>query len=1251
MERRFASQDASSPLRHPNSDIRHQRRSRLRLPTSAFVLLLAALAFPAPALAGPPGAVGDLYVTTWLTHKVVQFDGQTGAYVGDFVPAGSGGVFRPYGLTWAANGNLFVVSEGTSSGMTGVVEYDGDTGALVGWPVGPEPFPTTVATGWLVWPSYMAIGSGGNLYVSGQGNGAVHKYDGQSGDWMGTFAIGGLSPGGLRYPQGLTFGPNGNLFVISGYDAANPTGEGRGIMEYHHATGRLVRVFATDDTPLVYQQENPDADVFCPLGSALLFRPNGNLLLTSSDVNLNSGDTFRNEVLEFDGATGQLLGVFVADGSGLDWGAGMAWHPTTGNLLVCSLFGGEVLEYDGTTGALVGTFASGLSFPMDLTFKPAPPVVLPSPTVTGFSVAQHNACNALTGVTVTGVDLDPNETLVILSNPNEPLGTNRLVSTYVGVVTGDSGDGTSLTVDFDLDGGIIASGLWDVEVVNPDGQSDTLAAALDVAPCHSATDGNLFVLGKRHRNKSRNGLFEFDGASGDLIGFVAEDPTLSGDDLQGSNAFVFGHDGNVLIAGGFFHRTVLQYDGITGRKIGTFIPADSGGLLVPLEISFGPNGNLFVLHKAPAGSASGVLEFDGLTGAFVREFIPLGSCPGLTGQVAELKFGPNGNLYITNTQRPVDGPNGGVYAFDGQTGACIGNGQQLVLPPLDLLASRALEFSPHDGNLVLPWRSPTVPPGLALVTAHDPLTGALLDTPIPPPAGDIEQASASCFGPGGHLYVAGILDNSSGTQYIFEYDLLTGQSIGTFASHGTSGDTHAEILFKPLLGDADGSWSIDAADASGFAACFTGDGVPPFNNNCLTFDHDRDGDVDCADWDAFKLAWTAPGPIPPLAACGETLLGDLDLSGAVDMPDADLFVAVLIDPAGNPGLHDAADINEDGLCNGADIPGFISALLAGPTLTSGACCLPDGSCITVPQNLCISFLGGDYQGDGTDCSMGCPVGACCLPDGTCSELTGIACAIAAGIYQGDGSDCLTPCPTGACCSTVDGSCSEITEAQCLAAGDNYQSDATTCAPGACPFGQYHNTISPVTQLVLAGAGLQLADDMTLAGTGARDLVSMDLAVYGGNSGGGPFDVTVTLYDACPGAGGVEIPGTSFTFNAVPDDGFVYILGADLSASPVTIPDTVWMVATFSTPQAGWVIAEQAEVGTTADLYARNNPWTCSATFGGFPPPHAGLWANLICIEGSARAAAPAGPGSATEPQLRIIRLDDPAQIIAVEPAR
>ena len=228
-----------------------------------------------------------------------------------------------------------------------------------------------------------------------------------------------------------------------------------------------------------------------------------------------------------------------------------------------------------------------------------------------------------------------------------------------------------------------------------------------------------------------------------------------------------------------------------------------------------------------------------------------------------------------------------------------------------------------------------------------------------------------------------------------------------------------------------------------------------------------------------------------------------------------------------------------------------------------------------------------------------------------------------------------PALTGACCGT-DGLCTQQTATDCLAAGGAYHGDGDACADVICPYGEYRNTVSPITDYFANGAAL--ADDLTLAGLGARDLTAYDLAVYGG--GGGAFDVTATLYTDCPGHGGTAIPGTATTFNSVPDDGFVYTLSADLSANPVTLPDTVWMVVTFSTADAGWIVAGPAETGYTVDLFGTDaSPWTCATAFTGESAPYAGFWANLHCTTAPSAQAIGTGADAIQTLQTRVTRLE------------
>ena len=136
--------------------------------------------------------------------------------------------------------------------------------------------------------------------------------------------------------------------------------------------------------------------------------------------------------------------------------------------------------------------------------------------------------------------------------------------------------------------------------------------------------------------------------------------------------------------------------------------------------------------------------------------------------------------------------------------------------------------------------------------------------------------------------------------------------------------------------------------------------------------------------------------------------------------------------------------------------------------------------------------------------------------------------------------------------------------------------------------------------------------MTLAGT-ARGLTYYDLAVVG--TGTAPYTVNAYLYTDCPGLGGTLIPGTQQTWASIPADGYIYILSADFSDSPIRLPNTLWMIVTFSSADAGWVVADRAETGSTQDLYGQKDPlWVCDYWFGGPPNDYAGFWADIQCID-------------------------------------
>lgn len=287
-----------------------------------------------------------------------------------------------------------------------------------------------------------------------------------------------------------------------------------------------------------------------------------------------------------------------------------------------------------------------------------------------------------------------------------------------------------------------------------------------------------------------------------------------------------------------------------------------------------------------------------------------------------------------------------------------------------------------------------------------------------------------------------------------------------------------------------------------------------------------------------------------------------------------------------------------------------------PVEPQGACCFADETCSILPASVC-AYTGGGYQGDASDCAaVDCSLaarGACCLPNESCQELAPSACAWIGGVHFGAGTDCAEAncslSEVGACWNPVGWTCSATSLTLCAAAGGTFEGVGTMCATTIAP--EYRNDIAEPTTYWAPGIDTAMADDMTLGGT-ARLLTYYDLAVVG--EGGGTFGVTASLYSGCPGAGGALIAGTESAWAEVPADGGVYLVQADLSAVPIVLPETVWMVVSFTSASAGWVLAEAAEVGSTQDLFGQDDPpWMCDYWFGGGPGEYAGFWANIQCI--------------------------------------
>ena len=190
-------------------------------------------------------------------------------------------------------------------------------------------------------PQGVAFGPDGNIYVACVGSNSVLRYDSSTRALLGAFVP--TNTGGLQSPTGIVFGPDGNLYVSShGTDS---------VLKFNGSTGAFISAFASG------------GGLDGPQG--ITFGPDGNLYVSSED---------NDRVLRFNGVTGSFIDSFVPAGlGGLNQGKGIAFGPD-GNLYVSSSLTSQVLRYNGSTGAFLDVFVApgtgGMGWPTGLTFGP-----------------------------------------------------------------------------------------------------------------------------------------------------------------------------------------------------------------------------------------------------------------------------------------------------------------------------------------------------------------------------------------------------------------------------------------------------------------------------------------------------------------------------------------------------------------------------------------------------------------------------------------------------------------------------------------------------------------------------------------------------------------------------------------------------------------------------------------------------------------------------------------------------------------
>jgi hypothetical protein len=468
-----------------------------------------------------------------------------------------------------------------------------------------------------------------------------------------------------------------------------------------------------------------------------------------------------------------------------------------------------------------------------------------------------------------------------------------------------------------------------------------------------APNGNLWVTSYGTWDDDPKCVIEYDGQTGAFLGYIVQ---TAGSQIPGSPAISLslgGPNGNLYLPEDTdtFGAELYEYDRLTHQNLGV-AASPSPPMVTPNHGRFTSHGTYLVLGYA-AVTVPTVREYDATTFAFIRDLV----VESLANRRGVLET-PGGGSYLV-TQGISYGDR--VDEFDVATGALLGM------------------FIPPDPCLSLPWCPCDDPDSCYFDAMQSPVDLA--------------------YGPNGHLFVSA--EETPVWEYrpaggccdwrgaVHEFDPETGEQIRVIGKQAVGGqvnptmfDQPAGIEFKPLPGDFgmsgaafQGDWVVNEIDLARFVAALDGS-APAWTTaaNLLSFDQERDGEVDCGDWPAFRAAFLASSGYSP-----EPML---------DIHD---FVATLLGTGDRPWCF--ADRNGDGAADGADIALFIERLLLEPACgspASGDCCAANGTPFCADEACCDSVCAVDDYCCSTEWDSICADQAAADPNCPCGAVTRLA---------------------------------------------------------------------------------------------------------------------------------------------------------------------------------------------------------------------------------------------------------------------
>ncbi len=513
----------------------------------------------------------------------------------------------------------------------------------------------------------------------------------------------------------------------------------------------------------------------------------------------------------------------------------------------------------------------------------APPALAATPVLTDFSLTHSYTCGPRY-FRLHGADIESGVTIKLVQ-AGQPDIVGSVERNYIaaGDLVADYVTGT-----FDLSDGT-AGGFWSVEATNPGGESATMTDFLEVVPnCPRGAAGDLYVC-----NCDMDNILQYDGLTRRFVCiFAGRQPFGDQTELERPERLAWAPNGELLVTSqppGSPGGVVIRYDGNTGDFLGYVVPPPADGNRKPRGLTFGgPNGHLYN-QAAIEGDDIIAKQYRFDRDLSIWEFVS--DTPGLVMTPPmefpyQARFASNGNLLVVGGHLGFPIPTLREYAYNAGTDT-YDLVQEVVdvvektgiVESLDGLSYDIVESDDHQvgrySTNPLARLSTLIPPSPCLFLCpdcpgFDPCFFDAMNGPF-----------NLLYAPDGLLAVSARWTPApdprpgpgySGVGGIHVFDPVTGEQLSIIGKldfwDGKPSDVERlwrpfGMAFKPMPcdyasagGAFGGDWTVDSNDFEKLVPSLQGPNACPTDAHALlSFDADRDGDIDLADFAAFQRSF------------------------------------------------------------------------------------------------------------------------------------------------------------------------------------------------------------------------------------------------------------------------------------------------------------------------------------------------------------------------------------------------------------